>query len=201
MLNGCPAALCRSGTDISLSGLPVRCLITVLSDCICKVPGRSNVSVPVSTCISVAHVSVDLHVWLNLVCECVFEGLFTHKNDELVCSFFSVQAHTCDSYNELWSDDPINNGTEERRDDSDTDEDDRCHELKDRKRVKSWGSVLEQRLKVPLSVIRVSTYCMYKLVFYLCWFECTTIWIGNTLLTYFKINEWKNEYKCTKIVK
>lgn len=57
-------------------------------------------------------------------------------------SFQYMHVNTCYTYNELWSNYPIHNGTEERRDDSDTDEYDRCYELEERWK---WEIILEQK--------------------------------------------------------
>lgn len=53
------------------------------------------------------------------------------KKDRITLCFFQCRyINTCDTHNELRSDNPVHDGTEERRDDSDTDENDRCHKLK-----------------------------------------------------------------------
>lgn len=50
-------------------------------------------------------------MWLNLICE---------------------NGAECDTYNELWSNYPLHDGTDASYDDSDADEDDRWHQLRKR---------------------------------------------------------------------
>lgn len=54
-----------------------------------------------------------------------------------------------DTYNILWSDDAIHNGTEERRDDSKADEDYGRHKLKEKKREKCKGKKKSLYFRCP----------------------------------------------------
>lgn len=119
-----------AGRPLRLAGLVclsgVLMVLTVLSDCICKVPDL--------TCISAAKLSVSADLCDSIWCVNVCQGLFRVNYFGFPsCRFRHVRA--CDTYDELWRDDPIHDGTEERRDDSDADENDRCHELKEMKRA------------------------------------------------------------------
>lgn len=111
--------LCRSDSEVSWSALPVCCCDGADSSVWLHLQTSwtdlQNPLFSVDLCDFIWCVNVEQKGWINLF---------------VFCSFQYRCKTVCDTYDELRGDDSIHDGTEERRDDPDTDEYDRCRELK-----------------------------------------------------------------------